>query len=70
MLMTAVAGATLKLVLAAIALLVLRFALKGLDRKMEFDFKGWLNDASDLARSIYLAGRFIGACLLFGFIFS
>ena len=59
-----------KLVIAMIALGCLRAALSWFDNKMEFSFKEWINGADSHSIAIYYAGRFIGACFLFGLIFS
>jgi hypothetical protein len=70
MLEIALSGVCLKIVVALLALGSLRLALLWFDHKMEFKFKDWINGADSHSIAIYYAGRFIGACILFGFIFS
>ncbi|WP_417790268.1 hypothetical protein [Terasakiella pusilla] len=60
----------LKLTLFVLALGLLRGLLRWFDNKMEFSFKDWINAADCRSVSIYLGCRFLGACLLLGFIFT
>lgn len=68
----ALKSSVFKLLLASVAVVLVRLFLLSLDEAAGFDFKRWLNDTQteDTARSIYLAARFIGVCLLVGLIIS
>jgi len=61
-----------KLLLASVAVILVRLFLLSLDEAAGFKFKRWLNDTKteDNAKAIYLAARFIGVCLLVGLIIS
>lgn len=54
-----------KLLGATIAFIILRLALRHLDTICGFDFKDWMEDASDMALSIYLSARIIAIAILF-----
>ena len=60
----------LKLITALFAFAGVRVAISNMDKAFEINIKGWLNEAPDLPRAIYLGARMFAVCLLFGMIFS
>lgn len=66
----AVFSACIQIILALIAFLVARWMLKGLDKRIGFDFKGWMSNADDLSISVYVSARILAICLLLGLIVS
>jgi len=61
-------GYMLKLFTAVVAFFVMRLSLSRLDKHLDFDFKEWFFNASSEEKAKYLGLRFVGICLLFGFI--
>ena len=62
-------SALLNLAYAVGAFLLLIIALRYLDRRCGFNFREWLNETSDMAKSLYLGARIIaGAIVLAGII--
>lgn len=61
-------GAKLVCALAAVEMVV--WLLRRLDKRAGFDFKEFFDDLKNdpSAAAYYLAGRFIGACLLVGLV--
>ena len=63
-------GATYKMLLASAALVCVWLWLRLLDAAAGMPFKEWVKNASKADLGEYYGYRFIGACVLFGFIFS
>lgn len=59
-----------KLIVAVLALAIGRLALVVFDKTLDFNFKSWINNASDQAVSVYFGLRFLGVCVLIGFALS
>lgn len=63
-------SATFKLFVALLAFAGVRIGISNMDKAFGINSKGWVNDASDLAKSLYFGLRMIGVCILFGYIFA
>ena len=61
---------TFKLLVASIAFAGVRMAIANMDKAFKIDVKGWLNNASDVARAQYFGLRLLATCILFGLVFS
>ena len=51
---------------ALVALAMLRYALKWLDRAIGFNFKDWIANASSSDRAMYLSARIIAVAIVMG----
>ena len=61
----------LKLTVALLALVGVRFALMWFDRILGVaSFKDWINDADDMAKAVYYGLRFVAVCILVGLALS
>ena len=59
-----------KIAHAIVALVMVRVVLYWFDKKMGINFKHRISNFDPQAMAIYFGCRFIGACVLFGLVFS
>ena len=70
MLTLPILAALFKLVLAVIAVVLVRGTLLWLDRSLGNSFLDTIEEATPEARMFYYSTRFAATCLLFGFVLS